>query len=361
MKQKARQANMELLRIIAMCMVVVLHYLIKGEAAVSLVENFTALNIVLWLVKAFCIVTINVYVLLSGYFLLEAKWKVSRLFEIWFQVLFYSVGVPAFCRVFGIGEVRQWGVYDWLNVLFPVQMEHYWFITAYVVMYLLIPVLSIGVKGITRKQHQCVIAGLLLVFSIPKSILPIYIPTDRYGYDFGWFICLFVIAAYLRLYGIPFLNSKKKALTIYLVSVIGIWGISVVCAVLTRNGLPFAYMMDMAYCYNHLLVLAASVALFSAFTYVKVPQGKFSEVVCRIAPYTLGVYLLHENLAIRTKWQFFAGIEHVRDGGEIFPHMVVTVIAVFAAGVLVDFVRDCIFKTIARAGKTVFAGKNAKK
>lgn len=361
MKQKARQANMELLRIIAMCMVVVLHYLIKGEAAVSLVENFTALNIVLWLVKAFCIVTINVYVLLSGYFLLEAKWKVSRLFEIWFQVLFYSVGVPAFCRVFGIGEVRHWGVYDWLNVLFPVQMEHYWFITAYVVMYLLIPVLSIGVKGITRKQHQFVIAGLLMVFSIPKSILPIYIPTDRYGYDFGWFICLFVIAAYLRLYGIPFLNSKKKAFTIYLVSAIGIWGISVVCAVLARNGLPFVYMMDMAYCYNHLLVLAASVALFSAFTYVKVPQGKFSEVVCRIAPYTLGVYLLHENLAVRTKWQFFAGIEHVRDGFEIFPHMVVTVIAVFVAGVLVDFVRDCIFKTIARAGKIVFAGKNAKK
>ena len=360
MKQKARQANMELLRIVAMCMVVVLHYLIKGEAAVSLVENFTALNIVLWLVKAFCIVTINVYVLLSGYFLLEAKWKVSRLLNIWFQVLFYSIGVPAFCLIFGIGEVKQWGLYDWLNVLFPVQMEHYWFITAYVVMYLLIPVLSIGIKGITRKQHQFVIAGLLLVFSVPKSILPIYIPTDRYGYDFGWFICLFVIAAYLRLYGIPFLDSKKKALTVYMVFVIGIWGISVVCAVLTRNGLPFAYMMDMAYCYNHLLVLVASVALFSAFTYVKVPQGKISNAICKISPYTLGVYLLHENLAVRTKWQFFAGIEHVRDGFEILPHMVVTVIAVFVAGVLVDFVRDCIFKSTAKVWEKIFAGKNAK-
>lgn len=361
MKQKARQANMELLRIVAMCMVVALHYLIKGEAAVSLVENFTAVNLVLWLVKAFCIVTINVYVLLSGYFLLETEWKVSRLLKLWIQVLFYSVGVPLVCFVLGIGEVRQWGLYDWINVLFPVQMEHYWFITAYVVMYLLIPVLSLGVKSITKKQHQLVIAGLLLVFSVPKTILPVYIPTDRYGYDFGWFVCLFIMAAYLRLYGIPFLNQKGKALTAYVVSVFGIWGISMACAMLARKGLPLSYMMDMAYCYNHLLVLAASIALFGAYTYVKIPEGKISNMICRISPYTLGVYLLHENLAIRTKWQFFAGIEHVRGGFEIIPHMIVTVLAVFVAGVVVDFVRDCIFKTTANVFKKIFAGKNANK
>ena len=351
MKQKARQANMELLRIVAMGMVVVLHYLIKGEAAVSLVENFTVVNIVLWLVKAFCIVTINVYVLLSGYFLLEARWKVTRLLKLWAQVLFYSIGVPVVCFALGIGEVRQWGLYDWINVLFPVQMEHYWFITAYVVLYLLIPVLSIGVKHITQKQHRLVITGLLLVFSIPKTILPIYIPTDRYGYDFGWFVCLFMIAAYLRMYGIPFLNKKKNALITYIVSVFGIWGIGGACAILSRKGLPFAYMMDMAYCYNHLLVLAASVALFYVFMYIRIPEGKISHLICKVSAYTLGVYLLHENQAVRTKWQFWAGIEHVRNGFEILPHMIVTVLAVFVAGIVVDFVRDCIFKAAVRGWK----------
>ena len=360
MKQKARQANIELLRIIAMLMVVVLHYLVKGEAAVSLAENFTTMNIVLWLVKAFCIVTINVYVLISGYFLLEAKWKVSRLINLWLQVLFYSVGVPVVGLALGMEGVKQWGLYDWINVLFPIQMEHYWFITAYVVFYLFLPVLSMGVKHLTKEQHRLVIGGLLLVFSVPKTILPIYIPIDRYGYDFGWFMCLFMIAAYIRLYGISFLKKKMASVAVYITAVLGIWGISVVCGFLSRKGLPLTYMMDMSYCYNHLLVLTASVALFYMFQNMKQPQGKMAGMICKISPYTLGVYLLHENLAVRTKWQFFAGIEHVRNGWEIIPHMMITVIAVFAAGIAVDFVRDCIFKATVAVWKKIFAGKNAK-
>lgn len=360
MKGKARQANIELLRIVAMLMVVVLHYLIKGEAAVSLAVDSSAVNVVLWLVKALCIVTINVYVLISGYFLLEAKWKISRLISLWLQTLCYSVGVPLVCLCLRIGEVEQWGLYDWINVLLPVQMEHYWFITAYVVLYLFVPVLSAGVKHMTKKQHELVIAGLLLVFSIPKTIIPIYIPIDRYGYDFGWFMCLFMIAAYIRLYGIPFFNKNVKSVAAYFAAVFGIWGISVVCGVLSQKGLPLAYMMDMTYCYNHFLVLMASVALFYVFSYIKIPQGKISDIICKISSYTLGVYLLHENQTVRTKWQFWAGIEHVRNGFEIIPHMIITVLAVFAAGIAVDFARDCIFKLVKRIWKKVFAERTAK-
>lgn len=92
MKKKTRQANMELLRIIAMFMVVVLHYLSKGQAIVPMTEDTGVLNLSLWFIEALCIVTINLYVLISGYFLLEAKWKFSRLLNLWFQVMFYSLG-----------------------------------------------------------------------------------------------------------------------------------------------------------------------------------------------------------------------------------------------------------------------------
>lgn len=360
MKGKTRQANIELLRIVAMFMVVVLHYLVKGQAAVSLVENPGVLNHVLWLIKAFCIVTINVYVIISGYFLLEAQWKVSRVITLWLQTLVYSIGVPVVCLLLGMEEIKGWGMYDWINVIFPVQMEHYWFITAYVVMYLLVPVLSYGVKNISKKQHQWVIVGLLFLFCVPKTMLPFYIPTDRYGYDFGWFICLFLIASYLRLYEIPFINNIKRAITVYAVAAVGIWAISVVCAFLGRKGLPLAYMMDMAYCYNHLFVLIASVALFQTFRYIHIPEGKIAKIICGISPYTLGVYLLHENLALRTKWPFWVGIEAVRDRWSVIPHMILMVIAVFAAGVMVDIVRACLFQSIEKTYKKLFASKTAK-
>lgn len=357
MKGKARQENIELLRITAMVMVVILHYFVKGGAEVSFVENTGIINLLIWALKGLCIVTINLYVLISGYFLLEAKWKLSRLVNLWLQTFVYSIGIPLICLALGVGEVPQWGTYDWLNVIFPVQMEHYWFVTAYVVLYLFVPVLSAGVKQMSKKQHQMVIAGLLMIFSIPKTILPVLIPTDRYGYDFGWFLCLFMIASYIRLYGIQFFNSKGKSFAVYFMAAAGIWLISLVCGLLSRKGLPLAYMMDMLYCYNHFLVLVASVALFYAFSYIRIPRGRISDMICKISPYTLGVYLLHENLAVRTQWQFWAGIEKVRDGFGIFPHMFITVIAVFIAGIAVDFVRDCIFKFVQRMWKKIFAKK----
>ena len=80
-------------------------------------------------------------------------------------------------------------------------MEHYWFATAYMILYLLTPILSAAVKKMEKKQLQTVIVVLLLFFSVAKSVIPILIPTDHYGYDFGWFICLFLIASYIRLYG----------------------------------------------------------------------------------------------------------------------------------------------------------------
>lgn len=359
MREKTRQANIELLRSIAMLMVVALHYLVKGNVAVSLADDFSAGNVIFWFIKAICIVAVNVYVLISGYFLLEAKWKISRLVKLWFQTMFYSIGVPLVCLFLGAGEVRQWGRYDWINVLFPVQMEHYWFVTAYVILYLLVPLLGEGVKHLTQKQHKLVIAGLLLVFSVPKTILPIGIPTDRYGYDFGWFVTLFMIAAYLRLYPVPMLRKKSTSLMIYLGAVCGIWGISVVCAVLSRKDLPFAYMMDMAYCYNHLLVLIASVAFFSLFKEISISEGKISKVICKVSKYTLGVYLLHENIAVRDKWQFWAGVEGVREGMGIFPHMLITIAAVFIAGVMVDYVRECIFNAVIQIWEKIFAGKTA--
>ena len=358
MKGKARQANIELLRIIAMIMVVILHYFVKGGAEHSLVEDTSVINLLIWVWKGLCIVTINLYVLISGYFLLEAKWKLSRLVNLWFQTLFYSIGVPLVCLALGIGEVPQWGLYDWINVIFPVQMEHYWFITAYMILYLVIPVLSTGVKHMTQKQHQMVIIGLLMIFSLPKTVLPILIPTDRYGYDFGWFLCLFMIASYIRLYGISFFNNKRKSFVVYFAAVAGIWTISLLCGVFSRKGLPLEYMMDMCYCYNHILVLIASVALFYAFSYIRIPQGKVSDIICKISSYTLGVYLLHENLAVRTQWQYWAGIEKVRDGFGIFLHMMITVIIVFAAGIMVDFFRECVFKFVQRSWKHVFGKKN---
>jgi len=124
MEVKNRQANFELLRIIAMVMVIILHYLVKGNVAVSMAEDGSAVNLFAWFLESACIVAVNVYVLISGYFLVKAEWKLSRLVKLMLQILCYSIGVPVICLLLGVGNVEQWSIYDWATVLFPLQMEH---------------------------------------------------------------------------------------------------------------------------------------------------------------------------------------------------------------------------------------------
>ena len=98
---KKRQVNFELLRIVAMFMIIALHYLVKGGAAVSYVENGAAANYAAWLVEAFCIGAVNCYVLISGYFLVESEWKPGRVASLFFQVLFYSALIPLLLILIG--------------------------------------------------------------------------------------------------------------------------------------------------------------------------------------------------------------------------------------------------------------------
>ena len=62
----------------------------------------------------------------------------------------------------------------------------------------------------------------------------------------------------------------------------------------------------------------------------------------KIAPYTLGVYLLHENLGVRYAWQKWLGVEQIDGVLPLLLWTVLVVVVVFVLGILVDFVRKTI-------------------
>ena len=134
-----RQANFEVLRVVAMAMIVTLHFLQRGGILVPLYEEINIVNTTGWMIKSFCIVAANCYVLIAGYFLVEAEWKCKKLLTLVSQILFYSILIPVVCMLLGIGNVRQWSIYEWITAVLPLQMDHYWFATSYVLLFMLIP------------------------------------------------------------------------------------------------------------------------------------------------------------------------------------------------------------------------------
>lgn len=344
---KKRIVSIELLRILAMMMVVMLHYLSKGGLLTSLTEEMTAGAYVAWLLEAFSIVAVNVYMLISGYFLVESGFKPGRLVELICQVLFYSLLVPLVLIALGILEPGQLTIYRLLQYLLPGQMVHYWFITAYLIMYLFVPVLSVGVRQMSQKQLGMTICLLLLFFSVSKSILPVKLENDNLGYDGLWFICVFLVAAYIRLYGIPFLQKGKRALLCYVAGCLLIYALTMGVRLFYLHTGRLGDFIHAPFDYNHILNLFAAISLFYAFSNWKLSgEGRISKVILRVAPYTLGVYLLHEHIELRTLWPLWLGATLECSPWALVIRALGAVVLVFTVGILVDMVRGALFKGI---------------
>lgn len=350
-----RQANFELLRIVAMAMIISLHYLVKGWVATPF--PFTAeehpVGVLAWLIEAFCIVAVNCYVLISGYFLVESVWKPGRVVSLLSQVLFYSLAVPVFLILIGAIPAGSLDIYDWIGFVFPFGTEHYWFATAYLVMYLFAPLLAAGIGKMKKRDLQILLALLLAFFSLEKTILPVYLATDRYGYDFGWFLCLFVVAGYIRLYGISWLEKQSHAVGAYVLSGLLIWLFSLFSNTLGGKAETFARYANMLYNYNHLLCLAGAVSLFYVFKNLRVGEGRFAAMVRKLAPYTFGVYLLHEHILVRYEWMKWLCVEDVAESFLFVPHMILCVLVVYAAGTAVDRARAHVFARVAAVAESV--------
>ena len=344
----ARQAGIELLRCIAMLMVITLHYLDKGGVLIPLSQKQSPAGYAAWLLEAFCIVAVNVYVLVSGYFLTESGFKLKRFIVLAGQILFYSLLIPLALILCGKLSVSELTLYDFLFYLLPVQMKHYWFGTAYILMYLFVPVLSAGVKQLSEKQLRGMICLLILVISVAKSDLPFQLAIDNEGYDVVWFLCLFLIAAYFRLYGCNGMKKSGRGWLLYAAGSCGIFLLSLLIAYFSNRFGKFAYFIGSPYHYNHILCLLAAVGLFFAFLHWDIPEGLFAKVVRRIAPYTFGVYLLHENAAVKFLWPELMGMSESMAGNLSPLHWIRTILLIFTVGIFVDFGRSLLFAGIGK-------------
>ncbi len=356
--ENKRLANMELLRIVAMIMVVMLHYLGKGNLLPSMAPDMGANAYTAWILESLCIISVNLYVLISGYFLVESKFKAGKVVRLICQVLFYTVLVTIASLALGFVQIENMDLYNIMLNVVPYQMEHYWFMSAYLLMYLLSPLLAIGVKSVSKRQLQVIIIAFLFFMCFEKSILPVSYGLAENGYNETWFICLFLVAAYIRLYGLAWLKKPWRSLLLYVACAGMVFLESMTLHTIYLKTGRLDQILNVAYHYNNVFVFLASVGCFCFFLYgVQIKEGIFSKVICKIAPYTLGVYLLHEQVYVRHLWPTWFGVGKAENPITLVLLAVGTCLCVFFIGITVDYLRSLLFGLVEKIGRKVFYGR----
>lgn len=331
-----RNYGLDIMRCLAMIMVVILHYLGKGKVLTPLdsAGALTARDVTAWFLEALCIVAVNLYMLMSGYLLYRGSFKLSRLLKLVAKIWLYSVIVGFIGIALGT-PVETVDTYFKLRLLLPVSMNTYWFMKAYVLFYCFVPVLGAAACRMDKKKMQIVIGALLFFHCIIKSVLPVQLENDAIGMDAMWYMVIFMVAVYIR----RFVEIKKKPvfLVLYIVFTLLILGESLVIRSIYLSSGRLSHIMGISYNYNHILTLASAVMIFIFFLNVRVSEGA-GKVFAFLGKYSLGVYLLHENLSVRYYWQPLLFCEKTTSVINVMAFAFFAGIIVFVAGVIVDFV-----------------------
>lgn len=209
-KVKTRNSNYELMRIISMFMVLVTHIIAHGK----LIENSTgSLQLILQLIKAICIVHVNSFILVSGYYMCKSKFKLSKVLHLIFTVWIYQAIVVAFGSYVGW---YNFTLAELVRELSPFNMLSYWFIKIYLLVYCISPFLNILIDNLDKKTYKRLILvsfflfSILITYSSFSSFSYMKFYTNAGGFSVLNMVFLYMIGAYFQKFPISTSYIFKK-------------------------------------------------------------------------------------------------------------------------------------------------------
>ena len=146
-----RSSNFEILRIFAMFLIVCHHFSVHGGLPLVDISKPVDANLI-WaqFLAMGGKVGVNLFVLITGYFLINNPAKPSSLLKLWLTTVFYSLTIlTVFSFMGNLKHLRT----AFFHAALPITFNQYWFITCYFVLFAMSPLIALGLKGIGQSGH----------------------------------------------------------------------------------------------------------------------------------------------------------------------------------------------------------------
>lgn len=330
-----RQSNIELLRCLSMFMVLLLHssFLAFGMPKVEDIQGNPWLLGGRILQQGISIVAVDVFVLISGWFSIKPKLKsiCSFLFQVAFlKILSYMIFISA-----GLVELDK----ETLKELFMLESGQGWFIKAYLLLYILSPVLNIFVQNTSKRTFEKVlVAYWAFLFLLGwGSDATTYI---NEGYSIVSFVGLYLLARYMR-------EDKPKWALHSKINDIGIYVLCCACffAIILAGGLlgirQTSYIAWKLCSYISPLTVVGAISLLLFFSKLNVKRNTFINLCGKSC---FSVYLLH------ALWGYWFKILNYIDcnyGGLIYILLLFSFLfIVYFGSIVVDFLRIRVWRVV---------------
>lgn len=342
---KERNSGVDLLRIIAMYMIVIVH--IFNHSGVLENEYSLSIKIVYILLYTIVFASANCYALISGYvgYREKAGYNFISYINLWFQVVFYGIFVLVILSIVGI---VPFSFKSLIEALLPVTRNQYWYFTAYTGVFLLAPLINMFIKNIEERTAKTICKVLIVAFSF-YGTMAINLGGDPFclgaGYSMVWLSFLYLLGALIKRYKwdekILQKYHSSKVILIFIVCVIltSIWFLGVKTVTLKVIGFTWGEWILLTYTSPTILCMALCFLIL--FANMKL---KNRNAIKTVAAGTFAVYLLHEQPVIRVVLR--KSLKWIKNVEGLWSVVVILGLAlvIFVLGILIDYVRRKLFQ-----------------
>lgn len=291
--KKVRQSNFELLRIISMLMIIIHHFVMHGGVYGGVQGNGLWPRIVASIFFIGGSLGVNIFMLISSYFLIDTKFSLKRVLRIWFEVFFYSAVFVL------IGKFCMHETYDyatWLRSFLPVTFNAAWFAVVYIFMCFISPFMNRLIKSLNKKNYTALIT-VLFISLVGMSVLTFASPQRIFFNLSSLFIFMYFTAGYIKRFSIRILDNKFVSMAVFILSAAITCAFIILFNKLSAGGSKF-FEARAGIPNNHesLFMFLAAVSLFMFFKNIDLGKNR---VINYIAATAFGVYLIHDNGILR--------------------------------------------------------------
>lgn len=316
---------MELLRLVAMLSVILFHLDFLGMGIELHVIEASPLSTILGAVglKSLTMSCVNLFVLVSGWY--GIRFTLHKLGTLVFQVLFYSL--PIYLVFVFIGRT-PFSVNYFLHLLLT---NGYWFVGAYLILFILSPLLNRFTENTTAKEQRILLFalfGLMFLYG--------WISDDKW-FDRGcsplFFICLYLLARYFSIHRPTFTLHKPKFYFLFYAAVM--LPVVLLGYVLVASGRES--WLDKLYQYNSPVNILCSVLLLLAFSRLRFHY----KIVNWMGRSCFAVYLLHAHPDFYQQvfYPIVRQLFMTASGFQLLFHTVVLVTVLYLMPILIDQLR----------------------
>ncbi len=297
MPTKIRNSAFEILRIIAILFIIAHHFAVHGGFDFSSLSNSGLVvfnHIYIDGLAQLGKIGVNIFILISAFFLSDSKrFRTSKIIHMVIEMVFIAV-------VYGVLLLtveKQKLSFDLFRLMFfPNGTELWWFMSIYLLLYILSPFINRALSLTSSKLHLVFIFICLAIW----SIFPTFLQLPYYFDYIPWFFTLYLIGAYIK-------REDKK------LPCRPVFGILITIAVFAsifaireviQFKLEYQTKWQFALLYNwfnmvvvnNLPQLVVSLLLFLSFKDMNIKPNK---VINFIASSTLTIYLVHDHYYAR--------------------------------------------------------------